>query len=187
MKLSYLPIVVFAILPVSAQQAARADKGEEAATAKCKAKSDPSILVDYWRTVTAPASPAALADLESRAKTICVTRGGGSSRSYQIAGNAGPMKVSGTACNLVKPFTVSGGGGGMTIIFTYAPNSGTGGKVSYTGGGPGAPMAGAGTYSVTLDEKGGTIKQTHTGKVTIPFGGSATNTDVLKLTPIPPC
>ncbi len=75
----------------------------------------------------------------------------------------------------------------MTIIFTYAPSSGIGGKVSYTGGGPGAPMAGAGTYSVTLDEKGGTIKQTHTGKVTIPFGGSATNTDILKLTPIPPC
>jgi hypothetical protein len=181
MKLSYLPIVVFAILPVSAQQAARADKGEEAATAECKAKSDPSIQVDYWRTVTtAPASPAALADLESRANTVCVARGGGSSRSYQIAGNAGPMKVSGTACNLAKPFTVSGSGGGMTIIFTYAPSSGTGGKVSYTGGGPGAPMAGAGTYSVTLDEKGGTIKQTHTGKVTIPFG-------VLKLTPIPPC
>jgi len=190
MKVSYLPIAIaiVAILPMPAQQAAAADKGEEAATAECKAKSDPSILVNYWRTVAAgPASAAALADLESRAKTICVARGGGSSRSYQIAGNAGPMKVSGTACNLAKPFTVSGSGGGMTVTFTYSPSSGTAGKVSYTGGGPGAPMAGAGSYSVTLEDKGGTIKQTHTGKVTIPFGGSATNTDILKLTPIPPC
>ena len=34
-----------------AQQAgAAADKGEEAAKAECKAKSDPSILVNYWKT-----------------------------------------------------------------------------------------------------------------------------------------
>ncbi|HXD45392.1 MAG TPA: hypothetical protein VN655_09695 [Pseudolabrys sp.] len=185
MKLRYFLIVV-AMLPMPAQQAA-ADKAEDAATAECKAKSDPSILVNYWKTIAAPASPAALADLESRARTICVARGGGGSRSFRIAGNAGPMKVSGTACDLAKPFTVSGSGGGMKVTFSYAPASGTAGKVSYTGGGPGAPMAGAGTYAVTLDDKGGTIKQTHTGKVTIPFGGSATNTDILKLTPIPPC
>jgi len=164
------------------------DKGEAAAIAECKAKSDPSVLVNYWKTAgTAPADAAALAELENRAKRICVTQGGGNSHSYTIAGNAGPMKVTGAACSLAKPFTVSGGGGGMTVTFSYAPSSETGGKVSYTGGGPGAPMAGAGTYTVTLDGKGGTIKQTHTGKVTIPFGGSATHTDTLKLTPIPPC
>ncbi len=48
-------------------------------------------------------------------------------------------------------------------------------------------MSGAGTYTVTLDSKGGAIKQTHTGKVNIPMGGSATHTHTLKLTPIPPC
>ena len=115
------------------------------------------------------------------------TQGGGGSRSYTVSGNAGPMRVSGTACNLARPFTVSGGGGGMTVTFSYAPSSETGGKVSYTGGGPGAPMSGAGTYTVTLDGQGGTLKQTHTGKVNIPMGGAATHTDTLKLTPTGPC
>lgn len=177
------------LLPQAATAQGAPDKGEAAATAECKAKSDASILVNYWKTAkgAAPASPAALAELENRAKRICVTQGGGNSHSYKITGNAGPMAVTGTACNLAKPFTVSGGGGGMTVTFSYAPSSETGGKVSYTGGGPGAPMAGAGTYTVTLDGKGGTIKQTHTGKVQIPFGGSATHTDTLKLTPTGPC
>jgi hypothetical protein len=172
------------LLPQAAMAQGAADKGEEAAKAACKAKSDPSILVNYWKTAGATA---ALAELESRAKPICVTQGGGNSHSYAISGNAGPMKVSGTACDLAKPFTVSGGGGGMTVKFSYAPAGATGGKVGYTGGGPGAPMAGAGTYTVTLNGTGGTLKQTHTGKVQIPMGGSATHTDVLKLTPIPPC
>ena len=187
MKFGHLLIAAVCMASISAQHAA-ADKGEDAATAECKAKSDPSILVNYWRTsAAAPATPAAVADMESRARAICIARGGGGSHSYRIAGNAGPMKVSGTACDLAKPFTVSGSGGGMTVTFSYAPGSATAGKVSYTGGGPRAPMSGAGTYSVTLDAKRGTIRQTHTGKVNIPFGGSATNTDVLKLTPIPPC
>jgi hypothetical protein len=193
MKLTkFLPIMMMALLLAPAaqaqQQAVAPDPREEAAKAECKAKSDPSILINYWKTAGAAANnPAALADLGNRAKAICVTIGGGSSHSYAISGNAGPMKVSGTACNLAKPFTVSGGGGGMTVTFSYAPSSETGGKVSYTGGGSGAPMAGAGTYTVTLDGKGGTIKQTHTGKVQIPMGGSATHTDILKLMPIPPC
>ena len=184
-----LPLAIVAMLlaPVAAQaqQAAAPDPREAAAIAECKAKGDPSILVNYWKTTAAAA--AGLAELENRAKAICVTVGGGSSHSYAISGNAGPMKVSGTACDLAKPFTVSGGGGGMTVKFSYAPSGASGGKVSYTGGGPSAPMAGAGTYAVTLTSTGGTIKQTHTGKVQIPFGGSATHTDVLKLTPIPPC
>lgn len=172
------------LLSQAAQAQGAPDPREEAARAACKAKSDPSILVNYWKTTGATA---ALAELESRAKPICVTQGGGNSHSYTIAGNAGPMKVSGKACDLAKPFAVSGGGGGMTVKFSYAPAGASGGKVSYTGGGPGAPMSGAGTYTVTLDGKGGTLKQTHTGKVNIPMGGSATHTDVLKLTPIPPC
>jgi hypothetical protein len=187
MKLGCLLIATVILLTVPTRQAS-ADKAEDAATAECKAKSDPSILVNYWRKVAAaPPGPAAAADMETRARTICVARGGGGSHSYRIAGNAGPMKVSGTACDLAKPFTVSGAGGGMKVTFSYAPSGTSGGKVSYTGGGPGAPMAGAGTYAVTLDGAGGTIRQTHTGKVAIPFGGSATNTDVLKLSPIPPC
>ena len=189
MKLaSYLFIAIAALLlPQAALAQGAADKGEAAAIAECKAKSDPSILVNYWKTTgTAPAG-AALAELEARAKPICVAQGGGNSHSYKIAGNAGPMTVSGTACDLAKPFTVSGGGGGMTVKFSYAPAGASGGKVSYTGGGPGAPMSGAGTYTVTLDGKGGTIKQTHSGKVNIPMGGSATHTDILNLTPTGPC
>jgi len=164
-----------------------ADKGEEAAKAECKAKSDPSILVNYWKM----AAPAALAELEDRAKRICVTQGGGNSRSYTITGNAGPMNVTGTACSLAKPFTVKGSGGSMWIEFSYSPSGEAGGSVSYTGGGTGSlamvHMAGKGTYTVKLDDKGGTLTQTHTGAVTNPGGGSATHTDNLKLTPMGPC
>jgi hypothetical protein len=182
-----------------AQQAGGvADKGEEAAKAECKAKSDPSILVNYWKaaggrgqTGAAPADPAAVAELENRAKSICVAQGGGNSRSYTIAGNAGPMNVTGTACSLTKPFTVKGSGGGMFIEFSYSPGGEAGGSVSYTGGGTGSlamvRMAGKGSYTVKLDDKGGTLTQTHTGAVTNPGGGSATHTDTLKLTPTGPC
>ncbi len=175
------------------------DKGEEAATAECKAKSDPSILVNYWKTAVglrspagaAPADPAVSAELENRAKRICVTQGGGNSRSYTITGNAGPMNVTGTACSLAKPFTVKGSGGSMWIEFSYSPGGEAGGSVSYTGGGTGSlasvRMAGKGTYTVKLDDKGGTLTQTHTGAVTNPGGGSATHTDNLKLTSTGPC
>ena len=201
---SYLFISIATLLLPQAALAqgadARAtDKGEEAARAECKAKSDPSILVNYWKTAAgvrsppgaAPADPAALADLENRAKLICVTQGGGNSRSYTITGNAGPMKVTGTACSLAKPFTVRGSGGGMWIEFSYSPGGEAGGSVSYAGGGTGSlamvHMAGKGTYTVKLDDKGGTLTQTHTGAVTNPGGGSATHTDNLKLTPMGPC
>jgi len=190
----YLFISIAALLlPQAALAQSAADKGEEAATAACKAKSDPSILVNYWKTAAgaAPAAPAALAELENRAKRICVTQGGGTSRSYTISGNAGPMAVTGTACSLAKPFTVKGSGGGMVITFSYAPASEAGGAVSYTGGGTGGlaqvRMAGKGTYTVKLDDKGGTLTQTHSGAVTNPGGGSATHTDTLKLTPVGPC
>jgi len=173
-----------ALLPQVALAQGAPAKSEAAAIAECKAKNDPSILVNYWKSSGAPGSAA---EQESRAKSICALQGGGASHCYENSGNAGPMKVSGTACDLAKPFTVSGGGGGMTVKFSYVPAGASGGKVSYTGGGPSAPMSGAGTYTVTLDASGGTIKQTHSGRVNIPMGGAATHTDILKLKPIPPC
>ncbi len=178
--------------PAIAQQAGAADAAENAARAECKAKADPSILVNYWKTAgTAPNNPAASAELENRAKLICVTQGGGNSHSYALSGNAGPMKVSGTACSLTKAFTAKGSGGGMWIEFSYSPSDEAGGNVSYTGGGTGSlaavRMAGKGTYTVKLNDKGGTLVQTHTGAVTNPGGGSATHTDTLTLTPTGPC
>lgn len=187
----YLFVSIAALLlPQAALAQSAVDKGEAAAIAECKAKSDPSILVNYWKTAAAR-SPADLAELENRAKRICVAQGGGNSHSYTIAGNAGPMKVTGTACSLAKPFKLKGSGGGMWIEFSYTPGSEAGGAVSYTGGGTGSlamvHMAGKGTYTVKLDDKGGSLKQTHTGAVTNPGGGSATHTDTLKLTPTGPC
>src|SRR5579885_1543481 len=119
MKLVGLLIAIIVMWAGPVRQAA-ADKAEDAATAECKAKSDPSILLRYWKSVAAaPATPSAQTEMETRARTICVARGGGASRSYRIAGNAGPMAVSGTACDLAKPFTVSGSGGGMKVTFSY--------------------------------------------------------------------
>jgi hypothetical protein len=203
MKLTtYLPIVMIDMLlllaaaqaqaPAIVQQVGAADKAEEAAKAECKVKADPSILINYWKTAgAAPDNPAALAELENRAKRICVTQGGGNSHSYTLNGNAGPMKVSGTACSLTKAFTVKGSGGGMWIEFSYSPGDENGGSLSYTGGGTGSlamvRMAGKGTYTVKLNDKGGTLIQTHTGAVTNPGGGSATHTDTLTLTPTGPC
>lgn len=108
-------------------------------------------------------------------------------KSYRLSGNAGPMAVTGTICSLAKPFTTKGGGGGMTIEFTYTPSTTGGGKVSYTGGGGGVKMVGGGTYTVTADEKGGSLTHTHSGRVLAPGGGSATYTETFKLTPIPRC
>ncbi len=187
-----LPAAVLAQAPAIMQQVGVADKREEAAKAECKAKADPSILVNYWKTAGAvPGNSASLAELENRAKRICVTQSAGNNRSYTISGNAGPMKISGTACSLTKGFTVKGSGGGMWIEFSYSPSGEAGGSVSYTGGGTGSlamvRMAGKGAYTVKLNDKGGTLIQTHTGAVTNPGGGSATNTDTLTLTPTRPC
>lgn len=155
---------------------------EEEAKAKCKAAQEPEILVKFWQQGTSWEARNSPATLRKRAKRICTPK------SYAISGNAGPMKVSGTACSLEEPFTVSGGGGGMNVQFKYAPSGEAGGQVSYTGGGSGVTMAGAGSYTVTLTDKGGTLKQTHTGKVLITGGGSATHTDTLTLTKMePPC
>ena len=69
MKLSCLPLLLIAMLAPAAapaQTPGAADKGEEAAIAECKAKSDPSILVNYWKT--AGRALAALTELENRAK-----------------------------------------------------------------------------------------------------------------------
>ena len=201
MKLTryFLIAIIGVLLPAAAlaqqsnaQQVGVADAREKAAEAECKAKADPSILVNYWKTVApAPGSPAALTELENRAKRICVTQGGGNSHSYALSGNAGPMQVSGTACSLTKAFTVKGAGGGMWIEFSYIPSDEAGGSVSYNGGGTGSlamvHMAGKGTYTVKLNDKGGTLVQTHTGAVTNPGGGSTTHTDTLTLTPIGPC
>lgn len=163
-------------------------KCEEDAKAACKAKSDPNILIAFWtkttRTAAVTGTEIGLAgpSMEKRARRICAPK------SYTVSGNAGPMTATGTVCSLDKPFTVKAAGGGMQVQFSYTPTSDDGGRVTYSGGGAGAPMSGAGTYTVTETDKGGTIKQTHSGKVNIPMGGSATHTDTFTLTVRgPPC
>jgi hypothetical protein len=186
----FLLIAMLLLPPAAMAQGAAADKGEAAATAACKAKSDPSILVDYWKTVQVRAA-AELTELENRAKAICLTRGGGNSGSYKISGRAGPMTVSGTACSLSKPFKTRGVGGSMEVEWVYTPSSENGGTLSYTGIGTGAAagvrMAGKGTYSVKLDARGGSLTYVSTGRVTNPGGGGATNSTTLRLTPTGPC
>lgn len=161
-------------------------KCEEDAKAACKAKADPAILVKFWNN---PARSAVLtgtmrADdpvyqqvLEKRARHICTPK------SYKITGNAGPMTVTGTACNVEEPFFTKGVGGGMVVEFIYNPGDDEArGTMSYTGG---VRMAGKGTYTLTLTDQGGTLVHISTGQVA--RGGAATNTPILTLTRMDPC
>jgi hypothetical protein len=163
---------------------------EEAAKTECKAKADPSVLVSFWKASAQAGGRAASADLENRARGICLARGA-SGGSYSISGKAGPMTVRGTVCDLTKRFTAQGVGGSMKVDYVYTPDSATSGKMSYTGIGTGAAagvrMAGQGTYTVKLDAKGGTLTYDSGGRVLNPGGGAARNINTLKLTPAGPC
>jgi hypothetical protein len=107
-------------------------------------------------------------------------------KSYKLSGNAGPMTLTGTACSLLKPFSMKGAGGGMEVTFSFNPTDETSGTMSYSGGGTGGVrMAGQGSYTITLTDKGGTLVHKSSGQVE--RGGGATHTTTTTLTRTGPC
>jgi len=105
-------------------------------------------------------------------------------RAYSAEGGLDDFHGTGTICDLGKTFTISGGGN--TVTFT--PSSEQGGSYSYQGNMSGIGVYGNGTYSVSADERGGTLTGTGNGCVKTPMGTRCANgTEKYTLTPIEPC
>ena len=105
-------------------------------------------------------------------------------RAFTAVGGADAYHGTGTICSFSAPFTISGSG----VTNTFTPTSETGGTYSYTGNMSGFAVFGHGTYTVSADEKGGTLTATGPGSVKTPMGVQTRNgTEVYKLTPAEPC
>ncbi len=102
--------------------------------------------------------------------------------SYQIVGGAGDFQVNNAVCDIMKPFTLSGGG------FTASYTGGLSGSHSYTG-----PFnaTGGGTYTITLPDGPGNPGSMHSqgeGSVETPLGVfSNSGEEEFTLTPITGC
>ncbi|KAF1727314.1 hypothetical protein CSC78_00365 [Pseudoxanthomonas japonensis] len=105
-------------------------------------------------------------------------------QAYTAAGGLDAFHGTGTICNLAETFTISGGGN--TVTFT--PQNDQAGSYSYQGNMGGIGVYGSGTYSVSADEKGGTMTGSGNGCVKTPMGTRCNNgTERYTLTPIAPC
>ncbi len=105
-------------------------------------------------------------------------------RAYSATGGGGDFRGTGKICSLAAPFTISG----MGITNTFTPTSEAGGSYSYSGNSAGVRLFGKGTYSVKVDESGGTITATGPGSIVSPMGTfSGTGTETYTLTPLADC
>jgi hypothetical protein len=108
------------------------------------------------------------------------------SSGYEASGGLNDFHGTGTICDITKPFTISGDG----VTESYTPTSDTGGIYSYTGAIPGLgwPVSGKGTYTVKVEDKGGTITAKGNHHVKSPMGTStAKGTETFTLTPTDKC
>lgn len=105
-------------------------------------------------------------------------------QAYTAAGGLDAFYGTGTVCNLGEPFTISGGGN----VVTFTPSSEEGGTYRYQGNMGGVGVYGNGTYSVSADERGGTLTGSGDGCVKTPMGTRCNSgTERYTLTPIAPC
>jgi hypothetical protein len=100
---------------------------------------------------------------------------------YQIAGGAGSWQTNTKVCDIMKPFTLTGGG------FTMKHSGGLSGTVTYTG-----PFSGngGGTYTISLPDgvgKPGTMTVGGSGTITGDKVYTGSGTAKYTLTPIEPC
>lgn len=112
-----------------------------------------------------------------RAKLDLDASTGGSS--YQVVGGLDDFQTSTKVCDIMKPFTLTGGG------FTNTFSGGLSGTYNYTGP---YKAQGSGTYSISLPDglgKPGTMTGQGSGSVMGRFTG--TGTEQYTLTPITPC
>jgi hypothetical protein len=104
--------------------------------------------------------------------------------SYLASGGADEFHGTGTICSLAQPFTIEGSG----VTMSFTPSSDKGGTCTYRGSMQGFEVSGKGTYTVTANDKGGTITATGEGSVKTPMGTMTANgTETYTLTPTDTC
>ena len=147
-----------------------------------KALEDLLYLGSLCRLLSAPL-PNDFAEKVRRLREIaerCTASTGGAS--YQIVGGLDDWQTNTKVCDIMKPFTLTGGGitmqlsGGLSGTYTY-------------GGGP-FNAQGSGTYTISLPEgvgKPGTMTGGGAGQVTGDKVYTGTGTEKYTLTPIAPC
>jgi hypothetical protein len=109
---------------------------------------------------------------------LTANTGGGS---YRIVGGLDDWQTNSTVCDIMKPFTLTGGG------FTMQLSGGLSGTYTYTG-----PFnaQGTGTYTISLPDgpgKPGTMTGGGAGQVTGDKVYTGSGTEKYTLTPIEPC
>jgi hypothetical protein len=165
---------------------------EEEAIRKCKAKKDPSILMIFWMSYArqtqlagAAAGASDFSGMVNKARRICLPH------SYTATGGGSKMKMSGTICDLGKPFQLTAiGHNGVTYQYSFRPGGPTFGGLSYTGSSGGCTESGTGTYTVALSEDAatGTVTYTVSGNVTCQgVGGNFSGSLSFTLDEAPPC
>ncbi len=105
-------------------------------------------------------------------------------RAYMADGGKGVWHGNSKICNLSEPFKITGPG----AVNEFTPTSETGGTYSYSGNFGGIGVFGKGTYTVKVDDSGGTLVASGPGSVKTPMGTyTATDSETYKLTPTEPC
>jgi hypothetical protein len=108
-------------------------------------------------------------------------------RAYHVASEGGQCVIEGDACDLAKPFKLSGCG--IQDYYTFTPTSALAGSFTYQGSMMGVRVSGAGDYTVEAGEHGGTL-QTAASRNCAAGGGVAGCNAInirFKLTPIAAC
>ena len=108
-------------------------------------------------------------------------------RAYHVASEGGECVIEGDACDLAKPFKLSGCG--IKDYYTFTPESALAGSFTYQGNMMGARVSGAGDYTVDAGEHGGSIQTAASRNGAA--GGGALGCNAInirfKLTPIAAC
>ena len=108
-------------------------------------------------------------------------------RAYHVASEGGQCMIEGDACDLEKPFKLSGCG--IKDYYTFTPASAQAGSFTYQGNMMGARVSGSGDYSVDASEGGGTIQTAASRNCAAAGGVGGCNAINIrfKLTPIDAC
>ena len=140
---------------------------------------DDLILLERMRQILGPSEPDSVKTAGFAEKALRLGEIGAKCRwAYQIVGGQGHWQTNSKVCDIMKPFTLTGGG------FTHEHSGGLSGNFTYTGP---VSLHGGGTYTISLPDglgKPGTMTADVVGHYAS-YKGSATAK--YTLTPLEPC